>query len=134
MIALDSSALLAIVLEEPQKPDFAAAISGHDCIIGAPTVLEAQLATMARGGEPGLRSLRFILSRPTIEIAAFSDRHAQSAFDAFDRYGRGRHPAKLNLGDCMAYAVAKLANAPLLYKGGDFALTDIKAALPQGTK
>ena len=64
-------------------------------------MLEAQLATMARGGEPGLRSLRFILSRPTIEIAAFSDRHAQSAFDAFDRYGRGRHPAKLNLGDCV---------------------------------
>ena len=132
MMALDSSALLAIVLEEPEKPRFANEVAHTDCIIGAPNVLEAQLAAFARGGEQSLRSLRYLLAQPTIEIADFTDRHAQVAFDAFERFGRGRHPAKLNFGDCMAYAVAKLANAPLLYKGGDFALTDIRAALPQG--
>ena len=133
MIALDSSALMAIVLEEPEKPAFAPILAFQDCMIGAPTVLEAQMVAIARGGEPLLRSLRHILSRPTLEITTFSGLHIELAFDAFNRYGRGRHPAKLNFGDCMAYAVAKLANAPLLYKGADFALTDIRPAIPQGT-
>lgn len=129
MIALDSSALLAIVLEEPEKAAFGATLARNDCIIGAPTVLEAQLAVVARGGEQGLRSLRYILARPTLDITDFSARHAQAAFDAYERFGRGRHPAKLNFGDCMAYAVAKLAGAPLLYKGCDFGLTDIRPAI-----
>ena len=133
MIALDSSALLAIVLKEPEARTFLDFISTRDAIIGAPTRFEAELSAMARGDVPALRALRGIVSLPTVDVVGFSDEHADVAWDAFDRFGRGRHPARLNFGDCMAYAVAKLANAPLLYKGGDFALTDIRTAIPQGT-
>lgn len=132
MIVLDSSALMAIVLEEAEGPEFLAAIAGEDTIIGAPTCLEAQMAAMGRGGRSALSALRQILSQSPVEVVQFSLEHTAAAYDAFERFGRGRHPAKLNFGDCMAYAVAKLANAPLLYKGGDFALTDIGAALQQG--
>lgn len=134
MIALDASALLAIVLEEPEGASFLEFISTRDAIIGAPTRLEAEISAMSRGGAPALRVFRRIVSLPTVEVVSFSDEHVDVAYAAFEQYGRGRHPAKLNFGDCMAYAVAKLANAPLLYKGGDFALTDIRPAIPQGTK
>jgi ribonuclease VapC len=134
MIALDSSALLAIVLEEPERGTFETMLARHDCVIGAPTVLEAQMAASSRGGTHGNRSLRHILFRPTVEIIDFTAELEEIAFEAFERYGRGRHPAKLNFGDCMAYAVAKRAKAPLLYKGDDFSKTDIPAAVPQGPK
>ena len=134
MIALDSSALLAIVLEEPERRTFETMLARHDCVIGAPTVLEAQMAAFARGGRQGNRSLRHILFSPTVEIVDFTAQLEEIAFEAFERYGRGRHQAKLNFGDCMAYAVAKRANAPLLFKGDDFSKTDITAAAPQGSK
>jgi ribonuclease VapC len=135
MIALDSSALLAIVLEEAEGLDFTHALARHDCVIGAPTLLEAQLAAAARAGERAPAVVRRILSKPNIEVVDFTSEHAAIAFDAFERFGRDRHPAKLNFGDCMAYAVATAANAPLLFKGGDFALTDIAAVdFSQGSK
>ena len=71
-----------------------------------------------------------ILSRPGIRIEPWTDRHADIAQDAFTRYGKGQgHPAQLNFGDCMSYALAKSLDMPLLYKGGDFALTDIRSAI-----
>lgn len=132
MIALDASALVAIVFKEDPARTFRKSISEFDCILGAPTRLEAEMVVSRRLGRPALDALRLLLAAPTIEIVPFTPDHCDAAFDAFDRFGRGRHPAKLNFGDCMAYAVAKLANAPLLYKGDDFALTDIRAAIPQG--
>ena len=95
---------------------------------------QSQMATSSRSGPQGNRSLRHILFSPTVQIVDFTARREEVAFEAFERFGRGRHPARLNFGDCMAYAVAKLANAPLLYKGENFALTDIAAAAPQGQK
>ena len=132
MIALDSSVVLAIVLAESEGLDFTRALARHDCVIGAPTLLEAQLAASARAGGHAPTVVRRILSKPNIEIVDFTAEHANVAFEAFERFGTGRHPAKLNFGDCMAYAVAKVSNAPLLYKGGDFSKTDIPAAVPQG--
>ncbi len=78
----------------------------------------------------GLDVLDKVLNAPRIEVVAFDQRIFENAREAFDRFGRGRHPAKLNFGDCMAYAVAKAHDVPLLYKGDDFARTDIRAALP----
>ena len=134
MIALDSSAVLAILLSESDREIFMTVIASHDCIIGAPTFFEAQIAAMARAGAQAPIALRQLLSESKVEVVVFTQEHVKAAFDAFDRYGRGRHPARLNFGDCMAYAVAKLANAPLLYKGDDFSKTDIAAAVPQGPK
>jgi ribonuclease VapC len=134
MIVLDSSSLLAILLQEPDSVAYMQAIAGNDCMIGAPTFFEAQIAAAARAGAQAPIVLRQLLADSSVEIVDFNRSHVKAAYDAFDRYGRGRHPAKLNFGDCMAYAVAKLANAPLLFKGDDFALTDIQPAFPQGPK
>ncbi len=76
--------------------------------------------------------MRRILFEPDIEIVDFTSEQASVVFEAFERFGKGRHLAKLNFGDCMAYAVAKFANAPLLFRGADFAATGIPAAVPQG--
>lgn len=132
MIALDGSALLAILLSEADRVAYMTALASYDCIIGAPTFFEAQIAAASRAGPQAPIALRQLLSESSVEVVDFTQDHVRTAYDAFDRFGRGRHPAKLNFGDCMAYAVAKLANAPLLYKGCDFALTDIAAAIPQG--
>lgn len=72
------------------------------------------------------------LARDAVELVAFDGNLFELARVAFDRFGRGRHPASLNFGDCFAYALAKAHNAPLLYKGDDFTLTDIRPAIPQG--
>ncbi len=71
-----------------------------------------------------------VLNAPRVDLVAFDRRLFENARNAFDLFGRGRHKAKLNFGDCMAYAVAKVHDVPLLYKGDDFARTDIAAALP----
>ena len=132
MIVLDASALAAIVMREDEGPDFLALVARHDCIIGAPTAFEAEMVLAARLGDPAVAALRYLLAYPTVVTVDFTSTHAGIAFDAFQRYGRGRHPARLNFGDCMAYAVAKAENAPLLFKGDDFALTDIAAVNVQG--
>ena len=79
----------------------------------------------------GINLVDRFLSRPTVRVVAFGLEHYRLAAAAFDRYGKGRgHPAQLNFGDCMAYAVAKARDVPLLYKGDDFAQTDVRRALP----
>ncbi len=96
--------------------------------IGAPTLFETTMVVVARGGAAD----RWILSRflldYEIETIPFDDRHHEVAIGAFIRYGKGRHPARLNYGDCMTYATAKIADAPLLFIGDDFAKTDLTAA------
>jgi ribonuclease VapC len=129
LIALDSSALVAIVLVEPEAKDFARVIGRRRCLVGWPTIFETALVLRNRSevsrASPFLDAL---LARPNVQALAFDGSLYRLAREAFENYGRGRHPAALNFGDCMAYAVAKAHDLPLLYKGDDFARTDIAAA------
>lgn len=128
MIAVDSSALLAIVLKEAERGEFAKIISANHCVIGTPTLLESHIAMRRRVGAEGIEFLDKFLARRHVTVIAFDADLLPIARLAFDRYGRGRHPAGLNFGDCVAYAVAKAKDVPLLYKGNDFGLTDIRPA------
>jgi ribonuclease VapC len=129
VIALDTSALIAVVSNEPEATFFAALIAQNDCLVGAPTQFEAAMVANRDASGGGYRDLLKILAWKNVAIIDFSAAHAAIAHRAFRDFGRGRgHRAALNYGDCMAYAVASLASAPLLFKGDDFAHTDIPAA------
>ncbi|KQT32069.1 hypothetical protein ASG29_09470 [Sphingomonas sp. Leaf412] len=130
MIAVDTSVLIAILLNEPEAGALTSAIGGADrVLIGAPTLLETTI--VASGKSPRLLyDLPELLADIDAEAIDFTPRHLDAATDAFLRFGKGRHPAALNYGDCMSYAVARIAGCPLLYKGADFARTDIPSALP----
>ena len=129
MIAVDTSALLAIALEEAERDQFTNIIGTNLCIIGATTVMETHMLLRQRIGAEGIEFLENLLARRTVTVIAFDSILLPIARLAFDRYGRGRHRAGLNFGDCMAYAIAKANNVPLLFKGNDFALTDIHSAV-----
>ncbi|HME83870.1 MAG TPA: type II toxin-antitoxin system VapC family toxin [Roseiarcus sp.] len=128
MIALDTSALIAIVANEPEAEAFATIVAENDCLIGAPTQFEAAMVANRETSGDLYRDLLKILSWKNVAIVDFSAAHAAVAYRAFRDFGRRRgHPAALNYGDCMAYAVASIASAPLLFKGDDFVHTDIPA-------
>jgi ribonuclease VapC len=130
LIAVDSSALLAILLEEPEKAAFAEAIVTADgAWIGAPNYFEVSIVAESRQGQSGCRDLDRLSSSLALQVAPFDATHMESAREAYRRFGKGRHRAGLNFGDCCAYALARTLNAPLLFKGNDFGLTDIKPAL-----
>jgi ribonuclease VapC len=130
LIAVDSSALIAIYFDEPEKTSFATTIVMADGpVLAAPNLLEASMVVEARHGEPGCRELDGIVANLGLEVVPFDVSHIEAARDAFRRYGKGRHRAGLNFGDCCAYALARTLDVPLLFKGNDFALTDIKRAL-----
>ena len=130
MIALDSSALLAIVHGEAESEAFARLVSENDCLLGAPTSFEAYIVTRARGDAGHMADLQRLCGLPNVTTVAFTPAHVEAARAAFDRFGKGRrHPAQLNYGDCLAYAIARVAAAPLLFKGEDFRHTDIEPAL-----
>jgi ribonuclease VapC len=129
VIALDASAILAIATDEPEGTAFAKLIAENDCIFGAPSKLEAAMVLNRRTTPQHTMQLTDILKLKNVVVVAFSDEHAMIAEVAFMRFGRGSgHPARLNFGDCMAYAVARVASVPLLFKGDDFAHTDIVPA------
>ncbi|HEV7543678.1 MAG TPA: type II toxin-antitoxin system VapC family toxin [Reyranella sp.] len=129
-MVVDSSALIAIYFNEPEKASFALAVVSVDApCIGAPNFLEASMVAETRHGEAGCRELDRIAANLGLEIVPFDASHIQGARDALRRFGKGRHLASLNFGDCCAYALAKLRDVPLLFKGNDFALTDLKRAL-----
>lgn len=129
MIAVDASALIAIALKEPERAVFEAALERAATAIIAPTnFLETGMVLLQRGFISDLAELEEQLTLYGVELRE-DLRLAEGAFDAFVRYGKGRHPARLNLGDCFAYALAKTLDAPLLYKGDDFAKTDIRSAI-----
>ena len=130
MIALDTSAIVAMALNEPEEPDFILAVAAYQALVGVPTLLECRLILTARMAEAE-EFLDGLVRRPSIHPVLFSLEMYGAAAAAFDRFGRGSgHPARLNFGDCMAYAIAKVHDVPLLYKADDFARTDIRAALP----
>jgi ribonuclease VapC len=130
LIVVDSSALIAIYFNEPEKASFALAVVSVDApCIGAPNFLEASMVAETRHGEAGCRELDRIAANLGLQIVPFDASHIQGARDAFRRFGKGRHRAGLSFGDCCAYALAKFLDVPLLFKGNDFALTDLKRAL-----
>lgn len=128
MIAVDTSAVVAIVLGETEAESMLAAIQQHPSIMSAASLLESMIVVEARQGADATRDLRLLVDS-TIEITPFDSDHARVAFEAWTRFGKGRHRAGLNLGDCFAYATAVIAGVPLLFKGSDFSQTDLRAAL-----
>ena len=125
---VDSSALIALLHREQGWERIAAALaSGAPVAIGAPTLTETAIVLAARQLPPTL--LPALLQRAAIRVVPFGEEHAHVAADAYARFGRGRHRASLNYGDCMTYAVASLARRPLLFVGDDFGHTDIEPVL-----
>lgn len=131
MIVVDSSAVVAILLAEPDHSVFIETLAKTDAaILGAPNMLEIVIVATAKLGDTGRARTELLIAELLIEVVALEPDHLAAAFDAHTNFGRGRnHPARLNFGDCMAYALAKSLDAPLLYKGGDFALTDVRSAV-----
>lgn len=129
-MVIDSSALIAILLAEPERRAFIEAIVAADTrLIGAPTMLETGMVVLSRSGEGRLQDMRDFLARGAVEVVPFGPEHATLALDAFRRFGKGRHRAGLNLGDCFSYALAQATGEPLLFKGDDFPHTDITRAV-----
>ncbi|HEX4951919.1 MAG TPA: type II toxin-antitoxin system VapC family toxin [Thermoanaerobaculia bacterium] len=126
---LDSSAIVAILREEPGFKGLLARLRETDVIgVGAPTLLETSIVLRNRLGPWGEAALDRFLAEYQITIIPFGEDHWHEAADAHRRFGKGRHPAALNLGDCLAYATAKLAGRPLLFTGADFSKTDLLIA------
>lgn len=126
---VDGSAIVAIVLREPGWEALVEKLTTTSlCGVGAPTLAEAGVVLTAKLGEraPGLLS-RF-LQEAGLAVIPFTEDHWRVAIDAYARFGKGRHAANLNFGDCLTYAVARLAERPLLFVGGDFPKTDLPAA------
>jgi ribonuclease VapC len=127
---IDSSALVAILRAEPSHERFVLAIAqAKRRLLAAPTFLETTMVLAGGKQDEILNRLDEFLRTASIETVAFTADHAAVARQAFLRYGKGRHPAALNFGDCIAYATARLEAMPLLFKGDDFRLTDIEAAM-----
>jgi ribonuclease VapC len=128
-LIFDSSAVLAILKEEPGHRRLHSRLErAEELAIGAPTLFETAMVAIGRFGGEGEALVGQFLEDWNVEVLPFGDRHWRIADDAFVRYGKGRHPAALNYGDCMAYASACLAEMPLLFVGNDFARTDIPPA------
>ena len=129
-VILDTSAIMAILFQEADAQRFSDAIAAAPRrAISAATLVEAGIVAEGRGGAPLREDMDALLARARTEVAAFTAEHAALAAEGWRRYGKGRHPAGLNLGDCFAYALAQSRGEPLLFKGTDFAQTDVKAAL-----
>ena len=128
-MVLDTSALSAVVFREPDHERVVDAMAGAPALsIGAPTLVETGIVLSARLGADARGLLSRLLMEAGIEVVAFTEAHFGAAVGAWRRFGRGRHEASLNFGDCMSYATARLAERPLLCVGEDFAKTDIELA------
>ena len=126
---VDSSALLAVLNCEPDADRFQDAIlTASPCRMSVANMLEASIVVEGRGGAEAGHELDEFLYHAEIEPAPVTAEHLEVAQQAWRRFGKGRHPAALNFGDCFAYALAQVTGEPLLYKGDDFARTDIPAA------
>jgi ribonuclease VapC len=125
-MVLDTSALLVILLNEAEAPAFAAALEADPVrLLSAASLLETSIVIEARVGEAGGRELDLLLHKAEVEVVAVDAVQAELARHAYRQYGKARHPAALNYGDCFAYALAQSAGEPLLFKGDDFGKTDV---------
>jgi ribonuclease VapC len=130
-VILDSSAVVAVLLKGPGYERLLERLAATEQVgIGAPTAVETSLVLCSRLGHAGKTLLARFLQEAEVEVVEFAADHWTVAADAFVAYGRGRHQAGLNFGDCMTYAVAKLAGEPLLCLGDGFAATDLPLAEP----
>ncbi len=126
-MVIDTSALLAIFLAEPERKPFLDSIfQAETRMISAASVLETGIVLEARRGESAGREFDLFLVRANLQIVSLDSEQVEIARSAWRKYGKGRHPAGLNFGDCFAYALAKFTGEPLLAKGNDFAATDIE--------
>lgn len=129
-IVVDTSAVMAILLDEPEAEVFGECLANSAEIwMSTVTHLEIAIVGLARG-HVGISKVQAFLAQTRHTLAAFDAAQAELAALASQRFGKGRHPAALNFGDCCTYALAKARQLPLLYKGNDFAQTDIVSALP----
>jgi ribonuclease VapC len=129
-VTLDSSALIAILFAEPGYLELVDAILEADVVrMGAPTLVETGIVLAARRGSPVARELDGLVRELGVTVVPFGEAEWHSALDASNRYGRGRHAAGLDFGDCLAYATAAVAGDTLLFVGQDFRKTDIRPAL-----
>ncbi len=127
-MVIDTSAVIAVLLNEFDAPRIALAIESSSArLLSAANFLEASIVIESRKGESGGRELDLLIYRAAIEVVAVDQDQAEIARLAWRRFGKGRHPAGLNYGDCFAYALAKSRRLPLLFQGGDFSRTDIEA-------
>ena len=130
MIVVDTSALVAILKREDDADTLTSAIAGApQALIGAPTKLELLLVMGRKQQRAGVDDALALMNQLAIQVCDWTDAMSAIASEALLTYGKSFHPAALNFGDCMAYALAKSLDAPLLYKGDDFAQTDIRSAL-----
>ena len=128
---LDSSALIAVALREPGYEVLEQAlVSNTACKISAPTFLEVSIILLSRTGADGVLLWESLVRKLDIAIEPFTEDHALTARQAFSDFGKGRHPAGLNFGDCFSYALSKVTDEPLLFKGDDFRKTDVLPAIP----
>jgi ribonuclease VapC len=128
-LILDSSALVAVALDEPERAAFVMAINAAEAVaVGAPTLVEAGIVLSARTGEDATELLADLVAASDAVVIEFGVHHWREAVSASWRFGKSRHPAGLNFGDCLAYATARIAGEPLLAKGDDFGKTDLELA------
>ena len=130
MIVVDSSALVAILRREPEADAFLHIVAGADgCLLSSVSLLETSMVLAGRTGDAeAWADLDALIVRAAMQVVAQDAALVEAARLAFLRFGKGRHPAGLNLGDCASYALAKRHDLKLLFKGGDFARTDLWAA------
>jgi ribonuclease VapC len=131
MIAVDTSVLIAILLDEPEREAFNRFITDHQpAHLSAVSLQESGMIMRARTGDGGVKDLFELLTTLRIQVVPYDEAQARLAIDAFGHYGKGMHAmAKLNMGDCASYALAKSLDAPLLFKGEDFKAMDIILAV-----
>lgn len=129
-MVIDSSALIAILLGEPETMAFSQAISNDPKrLLSAFSALETSVVIESKKGPAGGRELDLLLHQAQIEIVSMNQKQFGLARRAYQKFGKGRHQAGLNLGDCCSYALSKISQQPLLYKGNDFFHTDIASVL-----
>ena len=128
-MVIDTSAIVAIAFNEPEAETFEQkVVDAPRRFLSAATLLELTIVIEARLGEAGTAELDLWLHKAGVEIVSVDAEQIAAARRAWRSYGKGRHPAGLNYGDCFSYALAKARSEPLLFKGDDFSRTDIEAA------
>lgn len=129
-MVIDTSALVALLLREPEADRLGQLLADASVrLMSAVTRVELSFVIEGRKRDAGRADLERLLDDVRIDISDVTPQHAELAIEAFRRFGKGRHRAALNIGDCFAYALAKATDQPLLFKGSDFAQTDIRPAL-----
>lgn len=127
-MVIDTSAVVAILFDETPRPGLTRALEADPIrLISAATVLEAAMVVESRRGETAGRELDLLLHRAEVRTVDVTARHAELARSAWRRFGKGRHPAGLNYGDCFSYALWSATGEPLLFVGDDFGRTDVVA-------